>query len=96
MTYLDSLFKDSSDNFDSKLSGKPDITWVNKYIRTNDGEVVGHFRANPNGTTSDNLTSDIDGDGVQGYFEADVDGDGSYEALDVDGDSIADALETLF
>ena len=96
MSYLDRFLGDSRSLLDAELAGKPGLTWVDKYVRANGGEVDAHFKTHPNSTTADNLTSDIDDDGIPGYVDADVDGDGLHEAIDLDNDGIADAIADLF
>ena len=58
-----------------------------------DGAVVeGYFRAEANETTVDNLGTDVDNDGVPGFFDAYADGDGVVDVPDVNADGIAESL----
>ncbi len=73
--------------------GKPDLQWVEDYVR-DDGTVVdGYYRTEANETIADNLDADVDGDGIFGYFDSDADGDEILEVTDVDGDGIADTFQ---
>ncbi|ACA99687.1 MULTISPECIES: hypothetical protein [Cyanophyceae] len=73
--------------------GKPDLQWIESYVRGNGTVVDGHWRTDPNGTIADNLDTDVDGDGIPGFFDADADGDGWLEAVDTDGDGVADVFQ---
>lgn len=74
--------------------GKPSVNWIDSYIKGDGTFVDGHFRTDANQTLSDNLGTDIDGDGIAGFFDADADGDGIAEGLDLDGDGIVDIIDT--
>ena len=78
-----------------QASEKPKLDWIEAYSREDGTIVEGHFRTEANETTMDNLGTDVDQDGISGFFDADADGDGIAEALDFDGDGIADSLEWL-
>ena len=93
MSHFDDLLKGLGGNADLILSGKPGVSWVDGYIRTNAGEVSGHLRTHPNETTADNLGTDVDADGIPGFFDADANGDGLAEYLDHDGDGVVDTLD---
>jgi len=45
--------------------------------------------------TTFNLGTDVDRDGIAGFFDADMDGDGIAESIDLDGDGIVDGFEGL-
>ncbi|WP_413678966.1 hypothetical protein [Prochlorococcus sp. MIT 0916] len=77
-------------------SGKPDLKWIDFYIKGDGTFVAGHFRTEANETIADNLNTDVDKDGIPGFFDADADDDGIYESIDLDGDGMADGLEGLF
>ena len=79
----------------SQSPNKPSLDWINGYTKANGTEVKDHFRTEANETIADNLGTDIDKDGIAGYFDADADGDGIAEAIDQNGDGIADALRGL-
>ncbi len=76
-------------------NAKPELEWINSYVKADGTVVQGHWRTEANETTADNLGTDIDNDGIPGFFDADADGDGINEALDLNGDGIADGLEGL-
>ena len=78
-----------------QASEKPKLDWIEAYSRDDGTIVEGHFRTEANEATMDNLGTDVDQDGISGFFDADADGDGIAEALDFDGDGIADSLEWL-
>jgi len=94
MNYLDDLLKGLEGDIDLSLSGKPGVSWVDSYVRTNGGEVSGHFRTHPSETVADNLSTDVDGDGIPGFFDADANGDGFPEALDLNGDGVMDLFDS--
>ena len=73
--------------------GKPPVSWIDSYIRGDGTFVDGHFRTDANQTLSDNLGTDVDGDGIPGFFDADADGDGIAEAIDLDGDGLVDIVD---
>ncbi len=77
-------------------NGKPDLDWINSYIKEDGTVVEGHWRTSANETSSDNLSSDNDEDGIPGWLDSDADGDGILEAIDNDGDGIADAIVSIF
>ena len=54
--------------------------------------VRGHFRTKPNETYADNLSSDVDKDGINGFWDSDADGDGVFESIDINNDGISDYL----
>ncbi|QCS50611.1 hypothetical protein FEK30_14915 [Picosynechococcus sp. PCC 11901] len=86
---------DSYDINENFYIGKPDVQWIESYVR-GDGTVVdGYLRTEANGTVADNLGTDVDGDGILGFFDADADGDGILEAVDTNGDGIADTFQDL-
>ena len=60
-------------------SGKPNITWIEPYLRKDSSFVRGHFRTSQNETIADNLNTDVDNDGIPGYWDIDADGDGIFE-----------------
>ena len=72
--------------------GKPKARWIDSYVRGDGAVVEGHFRTEANETTADNLGTDVDNDGVLGFFDADADGDGVVDVPDVNADGIADSL----
>ena len=74
--------------------GKPPVGWVDAYVRGDGNFVDGHFRTNPNETLADNLSSDVDADGIPGFLDADADGDGIAETIDLDGDGIVDIIDS--
>ena len=55
--------------------GKPKASWIDSYVRGDGAVVEGHFRTEANETTADNLGTDVDNDGVPGFFDADADGE---------------------
>ena len=65
------------------------------FIKGDGTFVDGHFRTEANETIADNLGTDVDEDGIAGFFDADMDGDGIAESIDLDGDGITDAFEGL-
>ena len=75
--------------------GKPDLKWIDSFIKGDGTFVDGHFRTEANETIADNLGTDVDEDGIAGFFDADMDGDGIAESIDLDGDGITDAFEGL-
>ena len=92
---------------ESSYSGKPLIKWIEPYHKENGSFVRGHFRTSSNETYVDNLSTDIDGDGINGFLDSDADGDGVFESIDINNDGISDflaiegdtfmeALESLF
>ncbi len=74
---------------------KPNLDWIDAYTKADGTEVAGHFRTEANETVIDNLGTDVDQDGIVGFFDADMDGDGITESIDLNGDGITDALEGL-
>ena len=76
-------------------SGKPKLEWIEPYTKADGTEVKGHYRTEANETIADNLGTDVDKDGIAGFFDADANGDGIDEVLDLDNDGIADGLEGL-
>ncbi|MBD2655200.1 hypothetical protein H6G45_17265 [Synechocystis sp. FACHB-383] len=72
---------------------KPDLEWVKSYTRGDGVMVDGYYRTESNESIADNLNTDIDGDGILGYFDADEDGDGILESADIDRDGIADLIQ---
>ena len=89
MSIFDSFFRET------KGSSKPALKWIDGYFRTNGGKVEAHWRTEANDTTADNLGTDVDGDGIPGFLDADENGDGLFEAIDLDGDGIADIFRSL-
>ena len=73
--------------------GKPPVNWIASYVKGDGTFVDGYFRTDANQTLSDNLGTDIDGDGIAGFFDADADGDGIAEGLDLDRDGIVDIID---
>lgn len=73
-------------------SGKPSISWINPYVKADGDFVRGHFRTKPNETYADNLSSDVDKDGINGFWDSDADGDGVFESIDINNDGISDYL----
>ncbi|WP_030007454.1 hypothetical protein [Picosynechococcus sp. NKBG042902] len=55
--------------------GKPGSHRVSGYTRHDGTQVDGYYRSNPNETTADNFNTDVDGDGIPGFFDPDADGD---------------------
>ena len=77
---------------ESIYEGKPKASWIDSYVK-GDGTVVdGHFRTEANETTADNLGTDVDNDGIPGFFDSDADGDGVSDVPDINADGIADSL----
>ena len=76
-------------------AGKPGLDWVSGYYRQDGTYVAGHWRTEANETIADNLSTDVDKDGIAGFFDADADGDGILESVDLDNDGMADAVESL-
>ena len=72
--------------------GKPKASWIDSCVRGDGAVVEGHFRAEVNETTADNLGTGVDNDGVPGFFDACADGDGVVDVPDVNADGIADSL----
>ena len=64
-------------------SGKPSISWINPYSRGDGDFVKGHFRTETNETIADNLSTDVDRDGINGYMDFDADGDGIPESINL-------------
>ena len=89
MGLLDSFFEATTG------AGKPGLKWIEGYLRGDGVFVDGHWRTEGNETINDNLSSDVDNDGVVGFFDADDDGDGIFEAPDLNGDGIADIFQSL-
>lgn len=89
MSIFDSFFREAAG------SAKPSLKWIDGYFRTNGGEVQAHWRTEGNSTIDDNLGTDVDGDGIPGFFDADENGDGLFESVDLDGDGIADMFQSL-
>ena len=77
---------------ESKYGGKPFIHWVEPYQKDNGSFVRGHFRTSPNETYADNLSSDFDQDGINGFLDSDSDGDSIFESIDINNDGISDYL----
>ena len=77
---------------ESTYSGKPFMKWIEPYQKENGSFVRGHFRTNPNETSADNLSQDVDNDGINGFFDSDADGDGIFESIDINNDGISDFL----
>ena len=73
-------------------SGKPSISWINPYVKADGDFVRGYFRTSPNETYADNLSSDVDKDGINGFWDSDADGDGVFESIDINNDGISDYL----
>ena len=65
-------------------AGKPGLEWIGGYTKQDGTYVAGHWRTEANETIADNLSTDIDNDGIAGFFDADANGDG-----------VADAVESL-
>ena len=76
--------------------GKPSLDWIQGFTRADGTFVEGHWRTEANETITDNLNTDVDKDGIPGWFDADADGDDILESVDLDGDGIADAILNLF
>ena len=74
-------------------AGKPSIKKIDPYTRKDGTSVEEHFRTEANETIADNLGTDVDNDGIPGYFDADADGDGIYEEIDLDRNSISDQID---
>ena len=85
------------DSFFNQPEGlrKPGIKWIERYLRDDGVVVEGHWRTEENKTINDNLSTDVDKDGITGFFDADENGDGIFEAHDLNGDGIADIFQSL-
>ena len=75
---------------------KPNLKWIESYTKADGTVVDGHWRTEENKTINDNLGTDIDNDGIPGFFDADENGDGILEAVDNNSNGIADQLEEIF
>ena len=64
-------------------SGKPKIAWIEPYLKNDGNFVRGHFRTSPNETIADNLNTDVDNDGIAGFWDIDADGDGIPESINL-------------
>lgn len=53
---------------------KPDLQYIDGYTRSDGTYVNGHWRTEANHTIADNLGTDVDGDGIPGYFDATPEG----------------------
>jgi hypothetical protein len=74
---------------------KPSLDWIDQYTRS-DGEIVkGHLRTEADASIANNLGTDVDQDGIPGFFDSDETGDGLLESLDLDGNGVADGIEDL-
>ena len=76
--------------------GKPDLEWIQGYTKSDGTFTEGHWRTKANETIADNLNTDVDRDGIPGWFDSDADGDEILESVDIDGHGIADAIANLF
>jgi hypothetical protein len=83
------------EGFQSRVD-KPPLDWIDGYTRSNGESVDGHLRSEADASTANNLGTDIDQDGIPGFFDSDENGDGLLESIDLDGDGFADDLEGLF
>ena len=77
---------------EANYSGKPNITWIEPYLKNDGNFVKGHFRTSPNETIADNLNTDVDNDGIAGFWDIDADGDGIIEL----NDGIFEVLDGFF
>lgn len=77
----------------ARSANKPVLDWVSAYSRSDGSFVDGHWRTRADGDSSNNLNTDVDNDGIAGYFDADANGDGVFEAIDANSDGIADAID---
>ena len=73
--------------------GNPKVNWIDSFVRGDGAFVDGHFRTDANQTPSDNIGTDIDGDGIPGFFDADANGNGILESFDLDSDGIVDIID---
>jgi hypothetical protein len=73
--------------------GKPNLNWIDAYMRDDGTLVNGHYRSDANGIKADNLSSDVDNDGIAGFFDADADGDGIVDVLNSNGEDFTDAAD---
>ena len=80
---------------DIEYSGKPKLQWIEPFTKADGTEVKGHYQTEANETIADNLGTDLDKDGIAGFFDSDANWDGIDEVLDIDNDGIADGLEGL-
>jgi len=78
---------------EATYTGKPSTKWIDSYIKADGTIVEGHLRTEANETIADNLNTDVDNDGIAGYYDADADGDGVYEEIDLDANGAIDKID---